>query len=248
VSTPSGQTPGFDDFLQIIDANPTTLEPNPLGDENKRKIFHRVQKVAKTIEFRGKQASLKSEIMDGGTDSATQDHSGHHRTSAPKARDDDGGNNTKKKIYKTETECVDGNWAVAHVAYRTNDCAYIFPITPSSPMGEEVDAWAAKHKKNLFGQDMKVLEMQSEGGAGAYLVSNRYVVLLVLTSSVLGFSFLITRLLFISWSAPWSSRFGLSRHDLYGFTRPAALHSESVQDCRRTPTHGHPRCLEGVGR
>lgn len=67
---------------------------------------------------------------------------------------------------KTEIKCVDGNWAAAHVAYRTNDCAYIFPITPSSPMGEEVDAWAAQHKKNLFNQDLKVVEMQSEGGAG----------------------------------------------------------------------------------
>jgi len=37
-----------------------------------------------------------------------------------------------KKDYETEFKCVDGNWAVAHAAYRTNDCAYIFPITPSS--------------------------------------------------------------------------------------------------------------------
>lgn len=62
-----------------------------------------------------------------------------------------------------------GNWAVAHVSYRTNDCAYIFPITPSSPMGEEVDAWAEQHKKNLWGQDLKVVEMQSEGGAAGAL-------------------------------------------------------------------------------
>ena len=65
-----------------------------------------------------------------------------------------------------ETKCVDGNWAVAHVTYRANDNAYIFPITPSSPMGEEVDAWAAQHKLNLFGQELKVVEMQSEAGAG----------------------------------------------------------------------------------
>ena len=73
------------------------------------------------------------------------------------------------KEYVTERKCVDGNWAVAHAAYRTNDCAYIFPITPSSPMGEEVDAWAAQHKKNLFGQELKVLEMQSEAGAAGAL-------------------------------------------------------------------------------
>lgn len=56
---------------------------------------------------------------------------------------------------------------MAHVTYRANDNAYIFPITPSSPMGEEVDAWAAQHKLNLFGQELKVVEMQSEAGAGA---------------------------------------------------------------------------------
>ena len=55
---------------------------------------------------------------------------------------------------------------MAHVTYRANDNAYIFPITPSSPMGEEVDAWAAQHKLNLFGQELKVVEMQSEAGAG----------------------------------------------------------------------------------
>ena len=65
--------------------------------------------------------------------------------------------------------CVDGNWAVAHVSYRVNDIAYIFPITPASPMGENVDAWSSQHKKNLWGQEMKVLEMQSEGGAAGAL-------------------------------------------------------------------------------
>ena len=68
-----------------------------------------------------------------------------------------------------EKKCVDGNWAVAHASYRINDCAYIFPITPSSPMGEEVDDWAAHHKKNLWGQDLRVVEMQSEAGAAGAL-------------------------------------------------------------------------------
>jgi pyruvate-ferredoxin/flavodoxin oxidoreductase len=68
-----------------------------------------------------------------------------------------------------EKKCADGNWAVAHASYRINDCAYIFPITPSSPMGEEVDEWAAQHKLNLWGQELQVLEMQSEGGAAGAL-------------------------------------------------------------------------------
>ena len=55
--------------------------------------------------------------------------------------------------------------AAAHIAYAFSDVAAIYPITPSSPMGEEVDAWAARGRENLFGQVLKVVEMQSEGGA-----------------------------------------------------------------------------------
>ncbi|HPF88525.1 MAG TPA: pyruvate:ferredoxin (flavodoxin) oxidoreductase, partial [Candidatus Limiplasma sp.] len=60
---------------------------------------------------------------------------------------------------------VDGNTAVSHVAYAFSDVAAIYPITPSSPMAEVIDTWAAKGQKNLFSQMVKVQEMQSEGGA-----------------------------------------------------------------------------------
>ena len=60
---------------------------------------------------------------------------------------------------------VDGNTAVSHVAYAFSDVAAIYPITPSSPMAEVVDEWAAKGTKNLFGQTVHVSEMQSEAGA-----------------------------------------------------------------------------------
>ena len=60
---------------------------------------------------------------------------------------------------------IDGNTAAAHVAYAFSDVAAIFPITPSSPMAESVDEWAAKGTKNLFGQKVHVAEMQSEAGA-----------------------------------------------------------------------------------
>jgi pyruvate-ferredoxin/flavodoxin oxidoreductase len=65
------------------------------------------------------------------------------------------------KIFKT----MDGNTAAAHVAYAFTDVAAIFPITPSSPMAEYVDLWAANGLKNIFGQTVKVAELQSEGGA-----------------------------------------------------------------------------------
>ncbi len=60
---------------------------------------------------------------------------------------------------------VDGNEAVARVAYQTNEVAAIYPITPSSAMGEWADQWAAEGLKNLWGSIPQVVEMQSEGGA-----------------------------------------------------------------------------------
>ena len=60
---------------------------------------------------------------------------------------------------------MDGNTAAAHVAYAFSDVAAIYPITPSSPMGELADLWAANGRKNVFGQTVDVIEMQSEAGA-----------------------------------------------------------------------------------
>ena len=60
---------------------------------------------------------------------------------------------------------MDGNNAAAHVAYAFTEVAAIYPITPSSTMAEYVDKWSAEGRTNVFGQTVKVLEMQSEGGA-----------------------------------------------------------------------------------
>lgn len=60
---------------------------------------------------------------------------------------------------------MDGNTAAAYISYAFTDVAAIFPITPSSDMAEQVDAWAAEGKKNIFGQTVEVVEMQSEAGA-----------------------------------------------------------------------------------
>ncbi|MCI5643650.1 MAG: pyruvate:ferredoxin (flavodoxin) oxidoreductase [Peptoniphilus sp.] len=65
------------------------------------------------------------------------------------------------KTFKT----MDGNEAAAHVAYAFSDVACIYPITPSSPMAEHIDAWASQGRKNIFGQEVLVKELQSEGGA-----------------------------------------------------------------------------------
>ena len=67
----------------------------------------------------------------------------------------------KEKKFMT----CDGNCAAAHVAYMFSEVAAIYPITPSSPMAEYIDEWAAGGRKNLFGETVKVVEMQSEAGA-----------------------------------------------------------------------------------
>ena len=56
---------------------------------------------------------------------------------------------------------VDANYATAHIAYALSDVAFIFPITPSSPMGEHADAWAAQGRKNIFGETVEVTEMRA---------------------------------------------------------------------------------------
>ncbi|MBN2079574.1 MAG: pyruvate:ferredoxin (flavodoxin) oxidoreductase [Spirochaetes bacterium] len=70
---------------------------------------------------------------------------------------------SKKKMMKS----MDGNMAAAHVAYAFTEVATIYPITPSSPMPEYVDEWAAHGLKNIFGEKVRVAEMQSEAGAAA---------------------------------------------------------------------------------
>jgi pyruvate-ferredoxin/flavodoxin oxidoreductase len=62
---------------------------------------------------------------------------------------------------------MDGNTAAAHVAYAMSDMCTLYPITPSSPMGEVADEWAAQGRKNIFGQTLTVRQLQSEAGAAA---------------------------------------------------------------------------------
>ena len=71
-----------------------------------------------------------------------------------------------KSVWKS----MDGNEAAAYAAYALTEVAAIYPITPSSPMAEHVDEWASKeHRKNVFGTEVKVVEMQAEGGAAGAL-------------------------------------------------------------------------------
>ena len=60
-------------------------------------------------------------------------------------------------------QSMDGNTAAAHVAYAFTDVAAIYPITPSSPMADTVDQWSAAGLKNIFGNQVKVVEMESRG-------------------------------------------------------------------------------------
>lgn len=66
-------------------------------------------------------------------------------------------------------EIMDGNTAAAHVAYAFSEVASIYPITPSSTMGESVDCWQTEGRQNLFGQPLKIIEMQSEAGVAGFI-------------------------------------------------------------------------------
>ncbi|MBQ4347636.1 MAG: hypothetical protein IJC39_04245, partial [Firmicutes bacterium] len=64
-----------------------------------------------------------------------------------------------------QLKTMDGNTAAAHVAYAFSEVAAIYPITPSSPMAESMDEWASDGRKNIFGEKVEIIEMQSEAGA-----------------------------------------------------------------------------------
>src|SRR3984957_15381262 len=70
---------------------------------------------------------------------------------------------------KSKMKILDGNEAAASVAYRLNEVIAIYPITPSSPMGEWSDQWQHEGRKNIWGAVPTVIEMQSEGGAAGAL-------------------------------------------------------------------------------
>lgn len=72
---------------------------------------------------------------------------------------------TQKKKFMT----CDGNYAASHVAYMFSEVAAIYPITPSSTMAEYIDEWSSHGRKNIFGETVRVTEMQSEGGAAGAL-------------------------------------------------------------------------------
>jgi len=73
--------------------------------------------------------------------------------------------NTVNPVVKPRFEVMDGNEAAAYVAYKCSEVCAIYPITPSSTMGEWADEWSAKNLKNVFGSVPRVMEMQSEAGA-----------------------------------------------------------------------------------
>src|SRR6185369_8159364 len=73
-----------------------------------------------------------------------------------------------KTIMPSVLKVMDGSEAVAYIAYKTNEVCAIYPITPSSTMGEYCDGWATSGKQNIWGEVPRIQEMQSEGGvAGA---------------------------------------------------------------------------------
>ena len=81
---------------------------------------------------------------------------------------------------------MDGNTAAAHVSYAFTEVAAIYPITPSSVMAELTDSWSATGLKNIFGDKVKVMEMQSEAGAAGTVHGSLAAGALTTTSAVRG--------------------------------------------------------------
>jgi pyruvate-ferredoxin/flavodoxin oxidoreductase len=71
----------------------------------------------------------------------------------------------KRRKHMAKKETMDGNQAAAYASYALTEVAAIYPITPSSPMAENVDEWSSRGMKNIFGQEVRVVELQSEAGA-----------------------------------------------------------------------------------
>eukprot|EP01136_Pigoraptor_vietnamica_P012558 Opistho-1_new@52614 len=71
----------------------------------------------------------------------------------------------KAPTKKANLSIIDGNEAAVHIAYKTSEVCAIYPITPSSAMGEFADEWSSDNKENIFGEVPKIIEMQSEAGA-----------------------------------------------------------------------------------
>src|SRR3989442_15767903 len=93
-------------------------------------------------------------------------------TTTPDSRasqDHDGAGALQPPANRHATVTIDANEAVAHVAYQLSEVVAIYPITPSSAMGEWADQWAAQKRPNLWGSVPSVAEMQSEGGAAGAL-------------------------------------------------------------------------------
>jgi pyruvate-ferredoxin/flavodoxin oxidoreductase len=76
---------------------------------------------------------------------------------------------TSSDLHHRRKVTIDGNQAVAYVAHKINEVIAIYPITPSSPMGEWADQWSSESQPNIWGTVPAVIEMQSEGGAAGAL-------------------------------------------------------------------------------
>ena len=136
---------------------------------------------------------------------------------------------------------MDGNTAAAHVAYAFSEVAAIYPITPSSVMAENVDEWASVSRKNIFGEDVKVVEMQSEGGAAGAVHGS-------LQAGALTSTFTASQGLLLMIPNMYKIAGELLPSVFHVSARTVATHSlcifgdhSDVMACRR-PNHGHWVC------
>lgn len=140
---------------------------------------------------------------------------------------------------------IDGNEAAAYVAYKTNEVIAIYPITPSSPMGESADAWSAAHEKNLWGMRPLVREMQSEGGAAGVVHGSLQTGSLTTTfTASQGLLLMIPNMFKIAGELT-STVFHIAARTIA--SRPLDLRRSQRRDGREIHRLGHVVCKLGAG-
>src|SRR5208283_283613 len=148
--------------LLVRPSQPLAPSTAILNSSNSQAQTDRTKRIWWTTDVKTIEETASATAMN---DTNTAQARGGTNTAEPSPEDEElvKGKGARNKV------TVDGNEAVAYVAYHVSEVAAIYPITPSSPMGESSDAWSSLGEKNIWGAVPNVIEMQSEGGAAGAL-------------------------------------------------------------------------------
>lgn len=155
--------------------NKNINEHNTTNKDRKNTAKNTLQSNLKSANIKGKsdnfnlldnESSAKACLIEPSISKNVENNANENRTISYSTQ------NKNDKMHFVQFLTMDGNTACARVAYKVSDCAPIYPITPSSTMAELCDTWANSGEKNIFGEIVRVYEMQSEAGVAGALHGN----------------------------------------------------------------------------